>query len=283
MPPRKTGLGKGLGALIPEAEQEAAAQGTIEVPLSSITPNPHQPRSPIRDQDLVELAASIEEHGVIQPLVVTITPDGYQLITGERRWRAARLARLSKVPVLVKDAAPAEMLALALVENVQRSDLNALEEAVAYEQLVKEFKLTQAQVAKKIGKSREAITNTLRLLKASRGVKEALLAGKISEGHARALLRLKKAEAQEDALKAVVKQGLNVRQTEALVGRRLGEKKPKAAPRKDAKTRTNEKLFRDALLTELNLTRSKKGWRLTLHFDSDEDLEAFYQRIGGEE
>lgn len=215
---RKSGLGKGLDALIPFVGEEApmAAQGVIEVPYSSITPNPHQPRSPIRDQDLVELAASIEEHGIIQPLIVAQVADGYQLIAGERRWRAARLAGLSVVPVLIKDVAPNETLELALVENVQRSDLNALEEAQAYRQLTEEFGLTQEQVARRVGKSRVAVTNTLRLLKATRTAQEALLANKISEGHARALLGLE-AKDQEAALAAILEQGLSVRQAEELV------------------------------------------------------------------
>ena len=221
MSPRKGGLGKGLEALIPAAE-ETAAQGVTEVPLASITPNPHQPRAPIRDQDLVELAASIEEHGVIQPLIVTRTPDGYQLIAGERRWRAARLAGLATVPVIVKDAAPSEMLELALVENVQRADLNALEEAHAYQQLIEGFGLTQDRVAQRVGKSRVAVANTLRLLKATRAVQEALMAEKISEGHARALLALEQPEAQEAALKKWLKQGLQVRKDEEMVRCMLG-------------------------------------------------------------
>jgi ParB family transcriptional regulator, chromosome partitioning protein len=255
-----------------------------QVPLSSIVPNPHQPRSPIRDQDLVELAASIEEHGVIQPLIVAKAADGYQLIAGERRWRASRLAKLERVPVIVKDAAPKEMLELALVENVQRADLNALEEAQAYRQLMDEFDLTQAQVAKRVGKSREAVANTLRLLNAARAVQEALLADKISEGHARALLGLEKAEAQENALDVVRSKGLNVRQTEELVRRRLGEKKPKrrasqATQARKAKTTALEDEFRKALDTKVDLIREGEGGRLVIHFYSDEELQALYERI----
>jgi len=281
MTPRK-GLGKGLGALIPTIEDEAAAaQGVAEVPLASITPNPHQPRTPIRDQDLVELAASIEEHGIIQPLIVARAPDGYQLIAGERRWRSARLAGLITVPVIVKDAAPSEMLELALVENIQRADLNALEEAVAYRQLTEEFGLTQEQVARRVGKSRVAVANTLRLLKATRPVQEALLAGRISEGHARALLGLEKAEAQEAALKTVLKQGLNVRQAEELVRRLLGQgsEKQRSAPAISPETRALESSFREALGTKVNLRRSGEGGRIVIHFYSDEELNALYERI----
>jgi ParB family transcriptional regulator, chromosome partitioning protein len=282
MSPRKSGLGRGLEALIPAAEEaEAAARGVIEAPLASIAPNPLQPRAPIRDQDLVELAASIEEHGIIQPLVVSRAPDGYQLIAGERRWRAARLAGLSQVPIIVKDVAPSEMLELALVENVQRSDLNALEEAMAYRQLVDEFALTQEQVARRVGKSRVAVANTLRLLKAARGVQEALLEDRISEGHARALLGLEQAEAQEAALKTVLKHGLNVRQTEELVRRLLGQDREEQRPAREVspETRALEARFREALGTKVNLTRSGKGGRVVIYFYSDEELDALYERI----
>jgi len=284
MSPRKRGLGKGLEALIPLAEEEAAAQGVIEAPLTSITPNPHQPRVPIRDQDLVELAASIEEHGIIQPLIVTRTPDGYQLIAGERRWRAARLAGLSTVPVIVKDVAPSEVLELALVENLQRADLNPLEEAMAYRQLTEGFGLTQEQVARRVGKSRVAVSNTLRLLKAARCVQEALLVGKISEGHARALLGLEQNEAQDAALKAVLKRGLNVRQTEELVRRLLGwreERQPARTP--SPETRAFESRFREALSTKVRLTRSGEGGRIVIYFYSEEELNALYERIVGSE
>ncbi len=287
MSPRKTGLGRGLGALIPLAEEEAtaAAQGVIGVPLASIAPNPHQPRSPIRDQDLVGLASSIEEHGILQPLVVARAPDGYQLIAGERRWRAARLAGLSTVPIIVKDVAPSEMLELALVENLQRSDLNALEEAMAYHQLTEEFGLTQEQVARRVGKSRVAVSNTLRLLKAARPVQEALLEGKVSEGHARALLGLEQAEAQEAALKMVLKRELNVRQTEELVRRLLGLRRGNGEQRPareiSPETRALESHFREALGTKVSLTRSGEGGRVVIYFYSEEELDALYERIVG--
>jgi ParB family chromosome partitioning protein len=287
MSPRKSGLGRGLEALIPAVEDDAAGAvpGVLEVPLTSIVPNPHQPRSPIRDQDLVELAASIEEHGVIQPLVVTRAPDGYHLIAGERRWRAARLAGLPTVPAVVKEAAPSEMLELALVENLQRADLNPLEEAVAYRQLVEEFGHTQEQVARRVGKSRVAISNTLRLLKAARPVQEALLAGRISEGHARALLGLEQAEAQEAALKLILKRGLNVRQTEELVRRLVGLRREERRPTREIspETRALEARFREALGTKVSLTRRGEGGRVVIHFYSEEELNALYERIVGEE
>jgi ParB family chromosome partitioning protein len=287
MSPRKIGLGKGLESLIPLAEEEetAAARGLLEVTHASIAPNPHQPRSQIRDQDLLELAASIEEHGIIQPLVVAKTPDGYQLIAGERRWRAARVAGLTTVPVLVKDAAPNEMLELALVENIQRSDLNALEEAIAYQQLVEEFGLTQRQVAQRVGKSRATVANILRLLKATRPVQEALLEDRISEGHARALLGLEQAEAQEAALKTVLGRELNVRQTEALVRRLAGRRKKQPQPEHESspETRALEARFRETLGTKVQLKRSGKGGHIMIYFYSEEELKALYEYIVGNE
>jgi ParB family chromosome partitioning protein len=286
MSPRKIGLGKGLDSLIPaaDAEDADAKRGLLEVRLAAISPNPHQPRSPIREQDLLELAASIEEHGIIQPLVVTEVVDGYQLIAGERRWRAARVAGLSQVPVLVKDVAPSEVLELALVENLQRSDLNPLEEAMAFQQLSESFGLTQQQIAKRVGKSRAAVANTLRLLKAARAVREALLEERISEGHARALLGLERDEAQVAALKTVLKRGLNVRQTEELVRRLVGreeeQRRPKPAP--SPAVQELESQFREALSTRVSLRRRGEGGRLVIYFYSEEELAALYDHIVGD-
>lgn len=285
MAPRRTGLGKGLESLIPTTQEEPFGEnrGLLEVPLVSISPNPHQPRSQIRDQELVELAASIEEHGIIQPLVVTESIDGYQLIAGERRWRAARVAGQSTVPVLVKDVAPSQVLELALVENLQRSDLNPLEEATAFQQLIDEFELTQKQIAQRVGKSRAAVSNTLRLLTAARSIQQALLDERITEGHARALLGLEATAAQESALSTVLKQGLNVRQTEQLVRRLLGrqDKQAKAGHQPSPETRALESQFREALSTKVSLKRQGTGGRLVVYFYSEEELAAIYDRIVG--
>ncbi len=282
MASRKIGLGKGLESLIPTAEegQLEARQGVLEVPLAAISPNPHQPRSDIREQDLLELAASIEEHGIIQPLVVTETVDGYQLIAGERRWRAARVAGQDRVPVLVKDVAPSQVLELALVENLQRSDLNPLEEAMAFQQLAEEFELTQKQIAQRVGKSRTAVSNTLRLLTAARSVREALLKEEISEGHARALLGLESSAAQDAALQTVLKQELNVRQTEELVRRLVGREEERRSRRQPSpETREIENRFREALGTRVSLKRKGEGGRLIVYFYSEEELAALYERI----
>ncbi len=278
MTARKRGLGKGLEALIPV--EGTGAGGVLEVPLAAIHPNPHQPRAEIRDQDLVELAASIQAHGIIQPLIVAREGEAYQLVAGERRWRAARLAGLSTVPVVVKDVAEQQMLELALVENLQREDLNALEAAAAYKQLVEEFGLTHEEVARRVGKSRAAVSNTLRLLRAAAPVREALLRAKITEGHARALLALEEHDAQEAALRTVLRRGLNVRQTEELVQRLLGTAPGRGRPSSlPPELQAVEARFREALGAKVRLTRGKRGGRLVIYYYSDDELEDIYRRV----
>lgn len=283
---KKRGLGKGLEALIPVTTDERPP-GLLEVSVDDIAPNPMQPRQKLDPQSLEELAASIREHGLIQPLIVSSTVPGmgdapYQLIAGERRLEAAKLAGLSTVPVIVKEATPQEMLALALVENIQRADLNPLEEASAYRQLMDEFGMTQEQVAEKVGKSRVAVANTVRLLRLSAAVKSALAGGQISEGHARALLALEDEEAQVRALKTVIKQRLNVRQTEELVRRILSGPQPRRKAVTTPETEALENKFRERLGTKVRLFRSKRGGKLVIHFYSEEELQAIYDVIVGE-
>jgi ParB family chromosome partitioning protein len=284
MPQPKGGLGKGLGALIPTLDNSAGGIEMIDVRL--IAPNPHQPRQSTRPAELQELADSIREHGVIQPLVLKRTEDSngapYCLIAGERRWQAAKLAGLDVVPAIIKDATPQQMLELALVENIQRADLNPLEEANAFHQLMVEFGLTQEQVAAKVGKSRVAVANAVRLLKLPAEVKAALAEEKISEGHARALLALEDETLQSQALALVVEKDLNVRQTEELVRRLLaaGSKRP-AQPEEppSPQTRALESEFEAALNTRVRLFRSRRGGKLVIHFYSEEELQAIYDAI----
>jgi len=286
-PKARAGLGKGLGALIPSG---VPSPGLKRVSLEAITPNPRQPRSVFDPQALEELAASIREVGLIQPLIVQQLPDSdvagqtrYQLITGERRWRAARLAGLQQVDVIVKEATPQQMLELALVENIQRADLNPLEEAQAYEQLIQEFGLTQEAVADRLGRSRVSVANTVRLLRLPEEIKEALLSGAISEGHARALLMLDEDEAKLLALRMVTRRHLSVRQTEELVRRLQAATRAVSRQRtRSPETEALENQFRDSLGTKVDLFRSRKGGKLVIHFYSDEDLQALYERIVGE-
>jgi ParB family chromosome partitioning protein len=279
---QRRGLGKGLEALIPVAQEPSS--GLTQVPVSTITPNPMQPRTALDPEGLAELAASIREHGLLQPLIVTQQgPERYQLIAGERRWQAARMAGLPTVPVIIKEATAQETLELALVENIQRADLNPLEEASAFSHLVEEFGLTQEQVAERVGKSRVAVTNTLRLLRLPAEVKQALADDTIREGHARALLALPKAQAQVAALRTVVSKALSVRQTEELVRRLLAEPPPKRLRLPvDAETQALEEEFRDTLGTRVSLFRNRKGQgRLVIHFYSEEELQAIYDVIVG--
>jgi len=279
---RRSGLGRGLGALIPETEQPTG--GVAQVPVSAITPNPLQPRTVVDPEALSELAASIREHGLIQPLIVTQQgPERYQLIAGERRLQAARMAGLAQVPVVVKEATPQQALEMALVENIQRADLNPLEEAMAFRQLVDEFEMTQEQVADRVGKSRVSVTNTLRLLRLPAAVKQALVDGAIREGHARALLALSTKEAQVAALKTVITKALSVRQTEELVRHLTAEPAPpKEAEPVSPELQALEEDFRETLGTKVNLYRSRKGQgRLVIHFYSEEELQALYDVIVG--
>ena len=219
---RRGGLGRGLGALLPES-------GLQDIPVERIRPNPLQPRQTFAADELEELAQSIREHGILQPVVVSRQPEegAYQLIVGERRWRAAQQAGLATIPALIRPTGSREALEIALVENLQRASLSPLETAEAYAALISEFGITQEQVAARVGKSRSAVANTLRLLNLATAVKNALAAGTISEGHARALLRLS-AELQLYALAEIEKRGLNVRQTEQLVQRL--RKSPRSSP-----------------------------------------------------
>lgn len=281
------GLGRGLSSLIPGADEPAPSTGVREVLLDHITRNPYQPRHAIDPAALEELAASIRAHGLIQPLIVTAHEGQYQLIAGERRWTAARLAGLTTVPVIVKEATPQARLELALVENIQRADLDVLEEAAAYQQLHHDFGLTHDEIATRVGKSRVAVTNTLRLLRLEPPVREAIAQGRISANHGRALLPLP-AEVQVQTLDLVERESLNARQTEALVRKLLESNTPplsgegpgeRSQPQPTRETYDLQDQFRQALNTKVDLVRGKKGGRLVIHFYSDEELQSLYDRF----
>jgi ParB family chromosome partitioning protein len=305
MAPRRGVLGRGLDALIAPppgaplagtglapaaaatgARAEAPA-GLLEVEIGRIEPNPLQPRRQVDDDQLAELADSIREHGLLQPLLVTQRPGPpgaparYQLIAGERRWRAARLAGLTTVPVVVREAAGPQALELALVENIQRADLNPLEEATAYRHLAEEFGLTQEEIGQRVGKSRFAISNTLRLLQLPASVQRAILDGQLSEGHARALLGLRDRQAQEHLAEQVIARGLSVRQTEEAVRRALAQVSARRRPgrARPADVEELEARFREALGTRVSLSRSKRGGRLVIYYYDDEQLHSIYERL----
>lgn len=302
--PQRSGLGKGLDALIPSTpglQQTTAGEGGVsQLPVDAILRNPRQPRDQFDSKDMAELAASIREHGIIQPLIVSPEAGGtYTLIAGERRLEAAKQAGLRTVPAILRQVSDRELLELALIENIQRAELNPLEEAEAYRQLTEDFGLSHEEVASRVGKSRPAVSNTLRLLQLSDTVKKALIEGyahideddqdieqqgesrfRLSEGHARALLRLSTYQAQDAALKSVETGRLNVRQTEELVKKLGGEKSPsipKKAPPPEV-TELEERL-RTSLGTKVTMRYGKKGGTVTIHYYSDEELDTLLTRL----
>ncbi len=279
-PERHSGLGRGLGALIPQAALAGAAP--LEIPISRIRGNPYQPRQRVELKALESLAGSIALHGVLQPVIVTETLDGYQLIAGERRVRAAQMAGLDHIPAIVRQLAARDQLAVAVVENVQRTDLNAMEEAHAYRQLADEFNLTQDEIAARVGRARSTVANTLRLLDLEPAVQDALGGGHITEGHARALAGASPA-VQRQLVATVSERGLSVRQTEELV-RRLRERpptKPRAGRDSDEEMKGLEEDLRQALGTKVLLARSRKGGRIVIEFYSDEEFSRLFDRLTG--
>lgn len=299
--PQRHGLGKGLNALIPASRHTEGEGGVLQLPVDAIVRNPRQPRDQFDPKDLEELAASIREHGIIQPLIVSPGTEGtYTLIAGERRLEAARLVGLRTVPAIPRQASDRDLLELALIENIQRAELNPLEEAEAYRQLTEDFGLSHEEVASRVGKSRPAVSNTMRLLQLSEAVKKALIEGyahedeadrdiekqgesrfRLSEGHARALLHLPNHQAQETALKTVLAGKLNVRQTEELVKRWGGEKRaPVMRKVLSPDLEELEKRLEDSLETKVKLRYSKgAGGTVTIRYYSDEELNKLLERL----
>jgi ParB family chromosome partitioning protein len=278
------GLGRGLASLIPPRPSEAAAPS--EIALSRIRPNPFQPRRRFDAAELEQLAASIREHGVLQPVLVTEALDGYQLVAGERRVRAAELAGLERIPAVVRQLAARDQLELALVENLQREDLDPIETANAYRQLIDEFGFTQEQLAARVSKARSTVANTLRLLDLDLAVQASVADGRISEGHARALGGADR-PAQAHLVRVVEERDLSVRETEELV-RRLRDRADRASPigspddhAVDADTERLVEDLRRALGTKVSLARGRRGGRIVIEFYDDEDLGRLYQRLTG--
>jgi ParB family chromosome partitioning protein len=294
--PKHSGLGKGLDALIPGGFQSdvskvedsaSGVQGVLLLPIEQIVPNPRQPRSHFEESALVELAASIREHGIIQPLLVSRNEDGngYTLVAGERRWQASQRAGLKVVPVIVRQTTDQQRLELALIENIQRADLNALEEANAYRQLSEEFQLSHEEIAHRVGKSRVAITNTLRLLHLPDVVQKALLDREITEGHARALLGLNNPRAIESALRTVIFQKMTVRQTEELVNKLKGEK-PAAVTHEDRSPdeKSLEEYIRANLSQKISVKigKDRSSGSMTLYYGSEEEFQDLMIRLTGQ-
>ncbi|MGE5528819.1 MAG: ParB/RepB/Spo0J family partition protein [Patescibacteria group bacterium] len=279
------GLGRGLSALIPELE-EAENEGRLELSISDIRPNPYQPRHEFDPVKLAELTESIKEHGVLQPVLVRRVEGGYELIAGERRLRAAELAGLAKIPAVIRDLTDVAMMEVALVENLQREDLNPMDEAEAYRRLVEEFHLTQEDVAQRVGKSRSAVANILRLLNLPRTVQADLGAGRSTVGHARAILGLKSEEEQLAIWKDIMEGNLSVRETENLVRRRAEKTVPRetlprrsAAEPPDPNLRAAEEEMRRALGTKVRIHRAGESGRIEIEFYSQEDLTRILETI----
>jgi len=268
-------------SLQPDRVSYADAQ-IQELEISKIVPNPYQPRKIFDPAGLQELADSIREHGVIQPVVVTQNDTGYELVVGERRFRASQLAGITKIPAIIKmQLQDQTKLEVALIENIQRRELNPIEEAQAYDRLIKTFNLTQEQVAKKVGKSRPAITNTLRLLNLPAEIQRAVIEGKISEGHARAILGLPDMERQLQMYRTVLEQGLNVRQVEAKV-REFTVRRQLDAAAPDPKLMALESELRSKLGTQVKIQRQGRGGRITIEFFSDEELDDIVHKMAEE-
>jgi len=283
MAEKRPALGRGLSALIPDAVAAPSPRGSErpqELDIDLLTPNPRQPRTQFDEHQLKELADSIRVHGVIQPVLVRHAGERYEIIAGERRWRAAQHAGLLKVPVVVRDVPDEQLLQVALVENIQRENLNPIEEAQAYRQLAEELHLSQEDIAGAVGKDRATVANYMRLLRLPDEIRSDISAGALSMGHARALLALTDDAAQRRVARDVVARGVSVREAEAMVRRELTPRTPPPPPRKvDANTKAAEEQLRVALGTRVHIKRRGKGGRVEIEFTNEDELQRLYERL----
>jgi ParB family transcriptional regulator, chromosome partitioning protein len=280
MADKRPALGRGLSALIPDSPAApAAADRAFEVDTDLLRPNRQQPRTSIDDATLEELARSIRANGIIQPIVVRKADTGYEIVAGERRWRASQRAGLLKVPVVVRDVPDDKLLAVALIENIQREDLNPIEEAVAYRRLADEYHLTQEAIAEAVGKDRSSVANYLRLLKLPQEVRANVAASALSMGHARAILGLPDEAAQLRLSREVVAKNLSVRETETLVKKAAEKTGEKPKPEKDVHTRAAEEKLRFALGTRVRIARKRKGGTIEIDFGNENELQRLYERL----
>jgi ParB family transcriptional regulator, chromosome partitioning protein len=277
---KRPALGRGLSALIPDAPASPQTSARpLEVDSDLLTPNRFQPRTTMDDGRIEELARSIRSNGIIQPIVVRKTDTGYEIVAGERRWRASQRAGLLKVPIVVRDIPDDRLLPVALIENLQREDLNPMEEAHAYRRLVDEFHLTQEQVADAVGKDRSSVANVIRLLRLPLEVRENVASGAIAMGHARALLSLPDEASQLRWGREVVSKQLSVRETEILVKKAVTPEAPREAPQKDVHTRAAEDRLRFTLGTPVRIVRKAKGGRIEIDFTSEDELQRIYEQM----
>jgi ParB family chromosome partitioning protein len=281
MADKRPALGRGLSALIPDAPA-APAERSLDVDIDLLRPNQFQPRTTMDDGRLDELAASIKSHGIIQPIVVRRDGQSYEIVAGERRWRASQRAGLLKVPVVVRDIPDERLLAAALIENIQRADLNPLEEALAYRRLTDDLHLTQEQIAESVGKDRSSIANYLRLLKLPNEVRESVASHTLSMGHARALAGISDEAHLLRLAREVIAKQLSVRETEALIRKASAPAAETEVPPKDVHTKAAEEKLRFALGTRVRILRKGKGGRIEIDFTSEEELQRLYELLVGQ-
>ena len=271
---KRKALGKGLSALIPEANHYSKeGDDFFQCPIESIEPNPYQPRLHITSAEIEELALSIKEKGIITPVLVSKTDDGYRLIAGERRWRAAQKAGLTRIPVVVRETTPIESLELAIIENIHRKDLNPIEEALAYKRWLEDTNTTQEILAKKVGKDRSTITNLLRLLNLPESIQKDLIEGRISMGHARVLVGLKTAGEQRDMVSHIIKKDLSVRQVEALIKKINSKISKRIKSGKDDYLESLSNNLKQILGTKVEIKKRGKKGSINIFFYSDEELD----------
>ena len=269
----KRGLGKGLGALIPENEDKVQ-NSIIEIKITDVEPNEKQPRRAFNDEALADLSESIKEHGVVQPIIVRKLGNNYQIIAGERRWRASRLAGKKTIPAIVKDYSNLEVMEIALIENLQREDLNSIEEAMAYKSLIEEYSMTQEEISKQIGKSRPAIANSLRLLQLPQEIKDMIAGGKITQGHARALLAVEGEKKQLEIAERIISQQLNVRQIEKMAKDTKHKGRIEAPPDKyQIEINQLEERLKVTLGTKVTIQHKSNKGRIEIEYYSNEDLD----------
>lgn len=268
----KKGLGKGLGALITSAD--TGDTGVKEIRLNDIEPNSTQPRKEFNDEKMAQLAQSIKQHGVVQPLIVQRDGTGYKIVAGERRWRAAKIAGLKTVPVIVRDLSDKQVMEIALIENLQREDLNPIEEAEAYNKLIDDFGMTQEEISATVGKSRPAIANSLRLLSLQEKIRKLLIEGEITSGHGRALLAIEEKSLQFKVAEEIIRKQLSVRETELLVKGLKTKKKTKKKKNDDAaEYRAIEDRFREVFGTKVKIMNNQKNGKIVIEYYSLDELD----------
>ncbi len=273
----KKGLGKGLGALIESNDNDET--GVRELKINEIEPNKNQPRRVFNDEKLIQLSESIKQHGIMQPIIVKKENEIYRIVAGERRWRAARMAGLSSVPVIIKELSNKEMMELALIENLQREDLNPLEEAEAYDRLVRDYNMTQDEISNVVGKSRSAIANTIRLLNLSDLIRGYIINGELSSGHARALLSIENVNEQESTAEEIIRKGLNVRDTEELVKKHLREKSYVKVKHSNEEYQNIEDKLKNIFGTKVQIFAKNKRGKIMIEYYSLEELDRILEMV----